>query len=649
MLVGLCLVVGFAPSARGQTADPLASFFAQVPANAAGLSAVNLPALRQSAARVDAWAFSVTQVGADPVTAVRNALAIKRRVDDRLKQALAVRTSIVDLAGGDGVPGESPEVRAAARGWLRATTALIELSGRMRYLQNDVVRNARSRATSTALRERLADVFLEYRSTVGATQSIADLFTHRSYSYQEKLLRLAALSGQASLIPDLVRFAEDANQTAVLRLYAAEMIRALGVPQPPRANPAEELPDPSVTPDRLHAIVASLSPDEFEEEGQTRRQKLLDFLAERRTKGVTGEAYRVGSFEVRPGDLLLMRNPSPYNLFTDLSPGLFTHVGMVAAETGADGIRRFVVVDVPERGDRVPAVNIEIYLERTLHYFLLRDEDAPTAALLGSAAEAVIDNPSKFDLNFRTDRVLALKKKPLEKETIHTYCAGLLLLCALQTDVDWRQFFPVTERQADGHTVANVAQMGLSLGEDFISPSGALFSKRLTIVGSREPMYDPTREVQEAVFDHFAELLRQRPMQPEGSWYHDLRLRMAEASQANPLLAQALAGAVGVSADLDLVAAAKAAAVVETLDETAFGAGDDYELARAVIRGTPADELEVDPQTYNTFRNRHVDLIAAVQQGRMTPRDVRLALVRYYIAVGKAELERKFFAAPVRR
>jgi hypothetical protein len=42
-----------------------------------------------------------------------------------------------------------------------------------------------------------------------------------------------------------------------------------------------------------------------------------------------------------------MRNPSPYNLFTDLAPGLFTHVGVVAVETGSDGKRRMVVVDLP--------------------------------------------------------------------------------------------------------------------------------------------------------------------------------------------------------------------------------------------------------------------------------------------------------------
>ena len=627
------------PRVGNAVADPLAELTALVPAEASQSAGVDLANLRRVAGRVDAYAYAVTQSAADPLAAVRAALDIKHRVDGLLERTLDLRTRVAASAGAVAAEGQDPRVREAARGWLRAKTALIELSGKLRYLQNDVVRTARGRLTDARSRERLADLFLQYRSTVGASQSIDDLFEFRTSSYQEKLLRLASVSGQTSLVPAIVDFVADANQPAPMRLFAAEIIRNLGVPQPPRPNPVEELPEPAVTPDRLHALVSALPESAFETQGLARRQALLEWLAERRERGVVGEAYRVGSFEVRPGDWLLMRNPSPYNLFTDLSPGLFTHVGMVAAETGADGIRRFVIVDVPERGDRVPAVNVEIYLERTLHFYLLRDADAKAAQAMGAAAAAVIDNPSKFDLNFRTDRVLALRHKPLDDVTVHTYCAGLLLLCALQTDVERAEYFPITERQAPGHTVENVAKMGLSLGEDFISPSGALFSRRLQVIGRREPMYDPKREVEESVFDRFAQLLEARPMQAEGSWYHDLRLRLAEASQGNPLLAQALAGAVGVSADLDLVAAAKAAAVVETLDEVALGAGRDFEAARAAVRGNST----TDARQYATLRARHADLIAALAQGRMSPRDVRLALVRYYVTSGNAELERRFF------
>ncbi|MGC3965899.1 MAG: hypothetical protein QM775_00560 [Pirellulales bacterium] len=317
-----------------------------------------------------------------------------------------------------------------------------------------------------------------------------------------------------------------------------------------------------------------------------------------------------------------MRNPSPYNLFTDLSPGLFTHVGIVATETGADGIRRFVIVDVPERGDRVPAVNVETYLERTLHYFFLRDDDAKAAAAMARAAGEVIDNPSQFDLNFRSDRVERLAKKSLADEKVHTYCAGLLLLCALQSDVPRAEYFPLSEKQAGGRTVENVAKMGLSLGEGFLSPSGALFSPRLKIVGRREPMYDPRREVEEAVFDQFAKLLVVREMQARGDWFDALRLKTAEAAKSNPLLAQALASAAGVASETDLVAAAKAAAVVETLDEVAFAASADFQAARDALRNAPlpADATPQQRTRQAAAARRHAALIQALQQGRIAPR-----------------------------
>jgi hypothetical protein len=650
-----------AQSARAQQ-TPFTALQAQVPASAEQLAGVDVDRLRAAARNVDDYTYRVTQVGrnaspAHALAAVRTALDVKRYVDELLDGVMKLRTGVVgdapsvDAAPRNGIPagGDGPDepVRAAARGWLRTAHTLIDLSARLRYLQNDVIRTARERLTDPASRERMADLFLEFRSTVGAAQSIGDLETYQGPSYQEKLLRLVARSGQTSLLPDVLEYAADVRRSAPMRLFAAEIVRTLGVPQPPRANPAEELPDPPVTPVELYELVASIDGAALDDEGRSRRDELLAWLDVRRKKGVVDDSYRIGSFEVRPGDWLLMRNPSPYNLFTDLSPGLFTHVGVVAAETGADGIRRFVIVDVPERGTRVPAVNVEIYLERTLHYVFLRDNDAAAARAMGGAAAAVIDNPSQFDLNFRNDRILPLAKKPLDELKVHTYCAGLLLLCALQTDVDRHEYFPLTERQAAGHTIENVAKMGLSLGADFISPSGPLFSHRMSIVGRREAMYDPRRDVEEAVFDHFAACLMNRKLQADGSWYHDLQLQLARASQGNPLLSQALAAAAGVSAETDLVSAAKAALVVETLDQVAQGASRDLETARAAVRGVnPANAVPpVDGRRIPALRARHADLAAALSAGRMSPRDVRLALVRYYIAAGQAEIERRFFGA----
>ena len=82
------------------------------------------------------------------------------------------------------------------------------------------------------------------------------------------------------------------------------------------------------------------------------RAETLAWLSQRIKRGVAGESYRVRGFDLREGDWLMMRNPSPYNLFTDMSPGLFTHVGIVSAVTGEDGVRRFVIVDLPERSEK---------------------------------------------------------------------------------------------------------------------------------------------------------------------------------------------------------------------------------------------------------------------------------------------------------
>ena len=131
---------------------------------------------------------------------------------------------------------------------------------------------------------------------------------------------------------------------------------------------------------------------------------------------------------------------------------------------------------------------------------------ASVAAWLGVllVAADMIGNPTQFDLTFRTSRVLAVKGQPLKGATIHTYCAGFLLLCAQATPAPREAFFPFSETPARGNTLQNLATLGMTIGVEFVSPTGAIFSPRLQIVGRREPMYHPGREIQEAIYDHFA-------------------------------------------------------------------------------------------------------------------------------------------------
>jgi hypothetical protein len=351
----------------------------------------------------------------------------------------------------------------------------------------------------------------------------------------------------------------------------------------------------------------------------------LAWLAARNEHGFEGVTYRLGQFEVQPGDWLLMRNPSPYNLFTDLSPGLFTHVGVVTAEAGSDGRRRMVVVDLAERGTHIPAANVETFLDRTLNYVFLRHPEPAVASKMGESAAAIIGNPAEFDLNFRIDRIAALKGVPLAGQKIHTYCAGLLLLCAEQTDEPRDVFFPITETAAAGYTQANFAKFGLSVGNGFVSPTGALFSPRMEIVGRSEPMYDPQRQIEQAIYDHFAQLIEQKDLHPTADFFQSLRLKVAEYSKSSPLLASALAASANVSAQMDLVSAAKTAAVIETLDEIATGASREFQEAReAIAEGAPpitnsqpisAGSGQSTPEqrgAIDKYRDRHADLINEV-------------------------------------
>ncbi len=252
---------------------------------------------------------------------------------------------------------------------------------------------------------------------------------------------------------------------------------------------------------------------------------------------------------------------------------------------------------------------------------------------MGEAAAAIIGNPAEFDLNFRTDRIAPLKGVPLAGQKINTYCAGLLLLCAEQSDEPQSAFFPITETTAAGSTQANLAKLGLSVGTGFVSPTGALFSPKLEIVGRSEPMYDPQRQIEQAIYDHFAQLMQQKDLHPTDDFFQGLRLKVAEYSKSSPLLATALAASANVSAQMDLVSAAKTAAVIETLDDIATGASREFQEAReAIAEGLPPPASGVQPAPNNPsqltpeqraavdkYRGRHSDLAARWDQRQISP------------------------------
>ena len=637
-----------------------------IPRRATDFATQNLPDFREAANSIDGWAAETTRFSSDPKLApgpeelyrvIEHLLDAKERVDRLLEQTFEQRAGFGSL--------DAAVQHKAILNFLATTSGLIDLSGRLRYLTFDalefVIDDFDDRPAD---RDRLLELLLAHRSSIGAMAMAEYLFDPKPEAGQpapqptpaavkRRVIELIAATHQIDLLGRLAEFVRDPATSPDLLLTAAEAIRTVGVPQDLRPGQDPEVPKPAITARQLHDLLARVPADAWQGAEHGHVDELLAWLEKRASKGVTEDRLRMGPNEVQPGDWLLMRNPSPYNLFTDLSPGLFTHVGVVAAETGPDGIRRFVLVDLPERGTQMPATNVDTFVNRSLHYVFLRHPDPAVARKMGETAASLIGAPTEFDLNFRTDRVTALKGKSLTGRKIHAYCAGFLLLCAQETGRPREDFFPVPEAPAGGSTRTNLAKIGITFGDNFISPTGALFSPKLQIVGGREPMYDSQREVEEAIYDHFAEALKQKQLVPSPDLFQSLRQKVAEASRDNPLLAKAIADAAGVDKDLDLASAAKTQAVVETLDEIAYGNSGEYLAARQAIMDGP----QTDPPPAGTpkaeaaakavmLRTRHAKLAELWDKQQVDPRMLRMTLVRYYIQRGREQLDARFFVAP---
>lgn len=636
-------------------ATPLDDMLEALPASPADFSLDRAEQLEQQFAAVDAWACEQWWREDQPqevVATVGRLVEIKAQVDAALEQVLQQRTTLVGAS-----PGEARSERLCS--YLRCTAGLIDLSGRVRYRLNDVIQTAAYHLDPhPAQFDRMLDLLIENRVGVGAVVMAFMLSDPPpesglpGYTAKEKYqaLRLINVTQQADLIPTLADYIR-AEKNPALVVIAAELLRRLGLPQDPRPGSDPDLPQPPMVARQLAEIIQGIDSRRLSSDLVECRRDLLAWLDQRAKRGIVEDVYRLGSLELHSGDWLLMRNPSPYNLFTDLSPGLFTHVGVVTVEQGSDGIRRFVIVDLPERGASIPATNVDTYLMRTLHYFFLRHQDPEAAQRMGQAAAEMIGNECQFDLNFETSRVAALAGKPLKGSLIHTYCAGFLLICAQHSGRPTEEFFPVSEAPAGGRTVENLAQLGLSIGADFVSPSGALFSPQLEISGRREPMYDPAREVQQAIYDYFAQQMIEQPIAPSPDAWQALRESLASAAKYSPWLARRLAQAGNVNERIDLEAAAKAATVIETLDEIAEGQLAAFVAARqAILMGPLTPELKSrlsgeEIQRIEADQQLHGDLFRAWTGGHLTARQLRIELVVFYVQRGCQQLDERFFSS----
>ncbi|MGC4005651.1 MAG: hypothetical protein QM811_22035 [Pirellulales bacterium] len=421
----------------------LAELDKAIPADITGYRKLDAPKLVLACNSVDQWSAEVAHFAGleQPDKVLENAgylIIAKSRVEELMERVLEQRVLFADPSGKTEIDGER---RVSIVNYLQTTTALIDLNARLRYLQRDAIETAADLlAEARPQYLRLIELLTKYKSTVGAVVMADPLLdpppgnpdglVPLTPDLKRAVIKLIVESGATELLDILVGVVKAQTQPSSVRLAAAQAIVDLGLPQQVRSGSDPTLPKPATTPAQLHEAVRRISTEKFDAAQKKSYDALLAAIAARMKSGLTEDVYRLGRYEIRPGDWMLMRNPSPYNMFTDLSPGLFTHVGVAAMETGPDGVRRMVLVDLPERGTNIPATNIEIYLQRTLNYVFLRHPDPKIAGVLATAAADCIGNPSEFDLNFRTDRVTALLGKPLKGAKIHTYCAGFLLVGA---------------------------------------------------------------------------------------------------------------------------------------------------------------------------------------------------------------------------
>lgn len=642
---------------QGASPDAVERFVAAVPTTVHSFSPDQADQLAALAKQADDWFADATNLPSAATNAQR--LAVAERLVAAMSKLDGTRVRALDLRKQfAALPGDTNR-QPRLVGYVATLNVIVDLLARANYTSLSALDEVGFElAADPPAFDKLCRTLTDAKNQIGAV-ALAPLLVERrertapqryllTPEQQLSLLRLISTATPAEALGDVADLVRAPDVPAFVSVVAAETIRRVGLPQDAMPDGDPTLPKPRITAGELHSILSRLDASSLDDKRAPLFKDLLAWLDLRRKRGIVGEEPLVlEGRAIRPGDWMLMRNPSPYNLFSDLAPGLFTHVGVVAATTPSDGIRRIVVVDLPERGTRLPATPVDTFVKRTLNYAFLRHEEPTVAARMASVASSIVGSPSQFDLNFRIDRVDRLRGKPLAGQTITTYCAGLLWLCAQETGRPRSEFFPIPEKSAGGRTSENLAKLGISIGDDFVSPTGPLFSPRMTVAAWRTPMYLPQREIEQAVFDHFARGLREQELSPSLDQYQSLRLKLAEAAKSNDLLAKALAKANDVSEEMNLVSAAKAAAVVETLDEAAYGASAAYGQAFDAIVVEDDDRPQLTPtqrQAIAKAREEHADLRQRWLDYRLSSRELRQALVRHYIAQGQRQLDARFFS-----
>ncbi len=275
--------------------------------------------LAEAADAIEKWtavlaSFRGAREGQALLAQVDRLIAARQRVDRLRDETLALRVRFAEQP-------PSAARRSALRNYLRTVNGLIDLCGRMRYQLTDAFDYAAYLvARDPTQREKLIDLFCERDSAIGASVMAVLLsdppadspkgVTALGDASKKKLLRLIGRTGETSLLSELASFLRDESTPPELTVLAAETIRRVGLPQDERPETDKSLPKPEIVAAQVHEILAEIPSSQLSGEAARLREELLAWYGDRMKLGLSGDRYRLGRFEVQPGDWLLMRNPS---------------------------------------------------------------------------------------------------------------------------------------------------------------------------------------------------------------------------------------------------------------------------------------------------------------------------------------------------
>ena len=258
------------------------------PQKAADFGSQNLTDFAAATDATEIWAaettrFSSEVTGNQVLHVAGTLLDAKDRVDALLNRTLATRTGFAAL--------DAAAQHEAIRRFLVTTTGLIDLSGRLRYLQFDLLDLAVDNVSDRPIaRERLLDLLIAHRSTIGAMAMVGLLYDPAPdeagnrpgpapaqapprgrgrraaaaaaaaaaqagdeaapptpLATKRRVLQLIAASGDPAMVDDLADLARDPKTPPELIVEAIEAIRQIGLPQDLRPGQDPEVPKPAIT------------------------------------------------------------------------------------------------------------------------------------------------------------------------------------------------------------------------------------------------------------------------------------------------------------------------------------------------------------------------------------------------------------------